>query len=513
MEELRPFSFPEMAALAGGLLLNSCLHANTLRIEAFLHLAGVCCTGSAVPTPNDLARLLCDGMRESPLAPNEDPPEDVFVGCVNSSSGGFRVFRGILESGDFWVERILTHLESKQQCEPIRETVQTVISLLRVSDALAERVGLERYASGGGSAADYIELPGESVLLACAQSLCFTQNELHRLNVNPTRLNDFILDAEARDRLSDENLWHSSLERRPLLATDDGVVVAVPSAIPRAAIRFMAERLTETGLVGALQTFYEIESAELFVNEAAKILDIEILPLEAPRIPDGMPCLYAAFGRFDTDKCAILLTLPGDIAGAANEFDGYDSLASDTADTVSDYVDQCANMLETRVGASGGLALLSMAGVGRAMALAFQRWPPRWRLLAASLPDWLTLARSGDCSAMKLWKFTVHQAAMDAYGIEMLGYSAFANLYAFWMQNGFRLVPRELDINIAKCGMAIRCDHVMAFREASTKGNDVHTIRSHDGQSWVRLSRESPKPPFGENGMENALPTSDTKNT
>ncbi len=497
-EELRRYSFPEMATLAGGLLLNSCFHANTLRIEAFLHLAAVCCNGGDMPRRDDLARLLSDGMRQSPLAPHEDPPEDVFVGYVNSDSGGFRVFRGILDSGDFWVERMLNHLETKQELAPIRETVETVVSLLRLSEASAGRVGLERYVSGGGSRATHIELPGERVLSACSQALRFTQDDLRDINVDATKLNEFIFNDEARNRLADENLWHSSLERRPLLATDNGVLVVVPSAIPRAAIRFMAERMTETGLVGILQTLYDTENAGMLVNDVAKHLSVEILSMKQPRIPDGAPLLYPAFGRFDTDKYAILLSLPGSIVGAANEFDGCDFLTSDAAAAISDYVGQCATMLKAQTGASRGLVLLSMAGVGRAMALAFQQWPQHWRLVAAPLPDWLTLARSGDCSAMRLWKFTEHQAAMAEYGIEIPSPSDFMNLYSFWMQNGFRLIPRDVDINLAKCGMTIGCDHALALREASKRGNDIHTVRAHDGRSWVLLSRESPKPAFGE---------------
>ena len=49
-------------------------------------------------------------MAESPAARMEDPVEDVFVGCINSEFGSFRVFAGVFADSDFWIERLLAFL-------------------------------------------------------------------------------------------------------------------------------------------------------------------------------------------------------------------------------------------------------------------------------------------------------------------------------------------------------------------------------------------------------------------
>lgn len=72
--KLRRFSFQDMAALAGGLLTMPDFQANTVRIEAFLHLAALSCVGCATASRDDLALFLGREMADSPLTPREDPP-------------------------------------------------------------------------------------------------------------------------------------------------------------------------------------------------------------------------------------------------------------------------------------------------------------------------------------------------------------------------------------------------------------------------------------------------------
>ena len=83
-------------------------------------------------------------MADSPAARMEDPVEDLFVGCVNSKFGSFRVFQGIFGDGAFLVERLLDFYAEKPDFPTFQETVDSVLSLLQLSEALAERVDLPR---------------------------------------------------------------------------------------------------------------------------------------------------------------------------------------------------------------------------------------------------------------------------------------------------------------------------------------------------------------------------------
>ena len=150
---LARFEVGAAGKLVAALQLAPELHANTLRIEVLVHLVAFACKGRDIPDGKHLVDWATRHMAESPLARHEDPIEDIFVGCVNCSGGSFRVLNGIAMDMDFWVERLLLQLEEKQDFPPFRTVLKTALALLRLSDALADRIGLERYIEGGGQAA------------------------------------------------------------------------------------------------------------------------------------------------------------------------------------------------------------------------------------------------------------------------------------------------------------------------------------------------------------------------
>src|SRR6185436_313346 len=110
VNELARYNYASVAPLVGGFLTLPDFHANTLRLDALAHLACCACAGKRNADREMLVH--CAGhFVDSPLVPMEDPVEDAFVGNIATNFGNFRVFRGIEESGDFWVERLLRPLE------------------------------------------------------------------------------------------------------------------------------------------------------------------------------------------------------------------------------------------------------------------------------------------------------------------------------------------------------------------------------------------------------------------
>lgn len=247
--KLRRFSFPEAAQLVAGLSLCPELHANTIRLEALQHLVAVSCKGHAKPERDDLAawtKLLT----ESPLAPMEDPVEDVFVGYVNSAFGGFRVFRGIFLEGDFWVERLLAFLEEKQNFPPFQDAIERGLPLLKLSEALVDRIGLARYSAGSGMSASKIQIPQWRELAQCFKAIHFLDSELSELGINRKMLHEFILTDEERAKLNGQELWNSSMERRPLIEVSGGIIVIAPSNLVRAVTRYLLECIAKSGIGG-----------------------------------------------------------------------------------------------------------------------------------------------------------------------------------------------------------------------------------------------------------------------
>jgi len=152
----------------------------------------------AQPNRESLAAWLGKQMAESPAARMEDPVEDVFVGCINSEFGSFRVFAGVFADGDFWIERLLAFLAEKQNFPPFEMAIKSVLPLLRIGEALAERTGLTRYCPGGGSSFDKMQIPQWRKILACAQAVHFSAAELAAMGIDAELLREFTLTDQRR---------------------------------------------------------------------------------------------------------------------------------------------------------------------------------------------------------------------------------------------------------------------------------------------------------------------------
>src|SRR6266478_3774947 len=148
VSKLRRFSFPHAARLVGAVGLVPELLENTIRIEILTHLIAATCDGHAEPKAKDLAEWIGKLLVASPFASQEDPAEDVFVGCVNSDFGSYRIFQGIFGDGAFLVERLLAVFAEKPDFPTFQQTIDSVVAFLSLSDALAERAELSRNCAG-----------------------------------------------------------------------------------------------------------------------------------------------------------------------------------------------------------------------------------------------------------------------------------------------------------------------------------------------------------------------------
>ncbi len=496
VRQLRRFSFPDTAQFIAGLSLCPELCANTIRIEVLQHLVAISCVGKAQPNRESLVAWLGKQMAESPTARMEDPVEDVFVGCINSEFGSFRVFAGVFADGDFWIERLLAFLAEKQNFPPFEMAIKSVLPLLRISDALAQRTGLTRYRPGGGSSFDKIQIPQWRKILACAQAVHFSAPELVAMGIDAELLREFTLTDQRKAQLQAEELWNSSLERYPLIEAPDGVIVAAPSSLVRAAIRFLLEHVTKS-LGGWADTFFEVETATLFVNEVRKRLNIEPLNFKPPPWPDGLQPMMPFFGQFDYGKPVIMLSHCTSLSKSAAAFNGYERFSDDGK--LRDYLRACATEFEKMPGFSGGLILICMASVGYSFVVGISEDFPNWHMDVATLPDWLTVTSLGDCTAMRLWKLGEHEAILHGYRVKTLNLSGLVNLYAFWKSNGFRLVPKDTDPRSLTL-LTINCDFATTLRAETKKRRDIHCVRSHDNQHWVKLTRHNSNPLFKEDG-------------
>ncbi len=109
---LHKYDLKSTVTQLGGLLTVPALQANTIRIETIVHLAVAHCHGYRKPSLAEIDRWLNRYLGNIWIALLEDPVEDVFVTNVETPEGNRRVFEGIWESNDYFVQIVLETLNS-----------------------------------------------------------------------------------------------------------------------------------------------------------------------------------------------------------------------------------------------------------------------------------------------------------------------------------------------------------------------------------------------------------------
>jgi hypothetical protein len=485
--KLRRFSFLEASKLVGGLGLLPELLENTIRVEILTHLVASCCQGKAIPQPKDLAEWIGTLMAESPAASMEDPAEDCFIGCVNSTRGSFRVFQGNFMDGAFHVERLLDFYLKKSEFPPFQEIIFQVIALLTLTDSLAGRAGLDRYTEGSGNAGLKISLPRWKYLEPRFRNNFFTDEDLDHLGIAKSTLVPFFLKEEDRAKLIQEKIWASSLERRPLLEADGGLLVIEPSTLCRTIVRFMLEALGKMGGIG--ESLYQVDNAAMFVNDVRSNLGIKSIEYTPPKPRKGTPNLFPAFGAFDLGKPVIMLTYTPPLEGAVIDFAGADSLTDDEESQLHLYIETCTKEIENDLQFSGGLIIVCIAGYGREGRFQIDKGDSKWHVYIATLRDWIALTNDGECTAMRLWKLGEHENKCKQLGIQIMNLAGLVNLFAAWKSAGYRLVPQSMDIRPERKMISMDCAFAHSIRVDQARHRDEHCIAAPEGDGYIRVRR------------------------
>jgi restriction endonuclease len=140
--------------------------------------------------------------------------------------------------------------------------------------------------------------------------------------------------------------------------------------------------------------------------------------------------------------------------------------------------------------------LIAIASVGRGHIFGVKQLEPKWHVHIAPLSDWIMLAADADCSALKLWKLGEHVAQLENYHTEFLNPSGLIALWGFWHRSDFWLAPKDLDIHNPRNLLSIGTDFGVGPRLEARARHDIHSVRSHDGTSWVSVQRLNPSPLF-----------------
>lgn len=165
-----------------------------------MHLAVAYSAGKGAPSIAFVKRSF-SRLGQGSCGRMEDPAEDVFVNLVSTPRGNYRVYEGIWEGAGYHLQRILNIVEAMPVGAEYVRLHKAIESLLRLSDAVAERAGVREYDLGE-------EFPRQALPSSLVGDLASTRDlvrfkaaELEQFGISTDALSEFAFSPVQRDIL------------------------------------------------------------------------------------------------------------------------------------------------------------------------------------------------------------------------------------------------------------------------------------------------------------------------
>lgn len=460
-----------------------------MRLELLVHLAVAHCAGKQKPGEADLARWLSRYLGQTQIAMFEDPVEDVFITNVATVEGNSRIFESIWESNDYFLQVVLDTLSTDTAPQECWELLNPAYALLRLSDCLAERLGLNRWLIEPSVSKGFVQVTRATRVGNRARAVSFTNEDLKRIGVTRETLSPFVLRNEDKERLISESTGDSSLERRPLVDFGDVVVLALPHAVSPAIRRFVLSGLRQLGYLRAFESKLASHHARQVEDSGLWELKRQTTSLHPPKPRNKLVLsLHSWLLKYDINKYIHVVLLHDRLEqmeeeGMASVMKYPDPVKS----SLQEYLKEVAKYCKALPDCSEGMTLIVLGGLGRSFVMGFKDWPNGWRFSFISLPDLLMVASEIDQPIKRYLKCMKQKAWAEDQGVNFLNINGDFSFYCYWRRFNYCLIPQ--DTPIADGAMIVVAnDFLLRVRQEIRNLIDPHLLQMTSG-AFVQVMR------------------------
>lgn len=471
------------AAVFAGLTTCPELQSNLYRLEALVHAFIALPCGKNAPTPDEIGKAF-SSLERTPVGVGEDPAEDVFISSVSNNHGNFRTFEGLWESNAFFLQRFLDIVDGMPDSGWCSQLRQRVLALLRLSEGLASRCGLQKYTVGSQVPLDSIP---ESLLedtSSLSHRVCFTKEDLIDFGIDALDLAPFICDLSRRDRLVGAHPSTTVLEKCPIVIKDNRWYVMLPSAIGAAVRIFITDETSKANMLPQLENHLAI-SYEGHFHSIPLLGNLRRAPVRFARNDAANASVADTMVHIDEGRFLHFMFLLDNFAGAEEGWLlGHNANVMQIADEIANSVKSARDFASQNADFKDGTTLIVQCGWGRSSAFAVPNEGSRtWRIETISAPDLTTLSLSSGFTALTLWRLLHARDKLTRTGGILHNINGLLNLYAWSKELNYHLVPHE---------QIPAENHVTPFLICVDQ-NSLLQLRREVHQAWdphVRLSAE-----------------------
>lgn len=481
-----------LTASFGGLLTTPQLQSNCIRLEVLAHLAVAYSGGRKKPNSNDISRWF-SRLGDEMAGRLEDPAEDMFVSNIATPRGNFRVLEGVWESAGFYLQRLVNVVEGMPVGGGYALIRNRIYAMLKLSDLLCERAQLLRYELGNPSPESSLPAKLANSVSSLRRRVRFSGDDLAACGITIEDLDPFIFDPRDRERLLDENIGNSTLERCPLIARNGEVIFVLPTGTTAAIRRFVIERMASAGMIDAL--------ASALANEYRAVFSTTPLlggrmgaPIAFRRSAGGL--LAGIMTGIDKGRYLQFVFFVDDLKNFEEHgFVGFSAEASGSAGDVDKIIDAAYEAASHQADFNEGLTLLVGCGIGRSLANFLpEKVRPNWRAEVVSAPDLYTLSWLPRFEPLSLWRLLDARQQLQALGVALHNVNGLLNLVAWARSLHGHLVPHgQLPEDFATGeghqGLFIEQNGLRTVRHEVAVYWDSHVVQDVRGR-WLRVRKD-----------------------
>ena len=488
--KLKPFHPIKAVALIAGLLTLPMLQANTLRLEMLIHLILLHSLGKKEPIAQHINLWLNKELGATSFVQLEDPVEDVFISNVITDRGNIRIFEGIWESSDFYLQRMMNIIQTLPDNPLTMQLKREVSGMLLLSEEIAGRRHLNRFLSGGGNDKGSVRIPSDKELRMLSRTIVFTLKDLQRLEILPTDIEPFIFDLQKINQLKEQSLEESDLQQHPIIREGDKWLVLLPNSISFSVRTHILNWMVQHGYQDSFDKHLVVEYQKFFQENP--VMGAAFPPRRIPEQSVQGKYLIALAREFDAGRYIQIIAVIDSISGYQKHgLLSYDSeIMDEYNDQISIHIKEARSHFQKQEGFKQGLTLVVGCGYGRTNGFRTVQETADWMIEFITAPDFQTLAWASETSPLFLWKLINQSRHIKKQGVSIANANGLLNLYGWWVDTNYLMIPEDVEFGNKPLHMMIPTDSLAEIRKKIRQGWDLHLLPLPNG-NLVRVRRKN----------------------
>lgn len=486
---LSPYERTSLISESAGLLTLPHLSSNAVRCEVLVHLAVAYATGTQKTNRTLFKDTLNDILGNSYVAMQEDPQEDVFISNVLTEHGDLKVFNGLWEANDYFIQTLIDLVSSYKIPKILEQARDVCIALLKISNEVANRSSLER--NSWEESIDKIELriPPNSVLKSLAKRVIFTERDFESLGVDVESLAPFILPEDKIYLLKSSNVGDSLLERMPILRVGKDYVLALPNAVGVAVRMMFLNTCKDAGEISAFSSVLAKYQVEQLRRDILREFKGEYKSFEPGfAISKKTPPMSALFLKNNTGDYLQVIVIHDDLENIAESgLSSYQKLSIESIEALDELFENTAKQCQAMESFNSGVTILTHGGLGRGYLVGLNKFPDKWLFVGLGLYDLILLCNSKSEPIHEIIQCLQQKSWVLDQGIEFQNINGDFNYYGYWKSHDFKCIPDEVSIS-DKGMVSLATDFVFPTRRDLRITSDKHSVYYFDGR-WIQVER------------------------